>query len=198
MIELPDGVALVLASSSPRRADLLGGLDITFDVRPADIDETPLAGECPVSYVERLARAKAAAVATPDTPGTPNVMVLAADTTVDLDGAILGKPSTPDEASQMLAALSGRDHQVHSGVAVATRNGVEAVTVSTTVRFGALSSADVEWYVATGEPFDKAGGYGIQGRAAGFVTSIDGSVSNVIGLPMAETVALLRSAIARC
>ncbi|MEM9516696.1 MAG: Maf family protein [Actinomycetota bacterium] len=190
MIDLPGGVQLVLASSSPRRADLLAGLDITVDVRPADIDESPLPGEAPVPYVERLARAKAAAVATPD------VVVLAADTTVDLDGAILGKPSTPGEASQMLVALSGRDHLVHTGVAVATRANVESVTVSTTVRFATLSPADVEWYVATGEPFDKAGGYGIQGRAASFVAGIDGSASNVIGLPMAETVALLRTVIA--
>ncbi|MEM8620605.1 MAG: Maf family protein [Actinomycetota bacterium] len=190
MIELPHGVELVLASASPRRADLLRTLDIAFHVRPADIDETPLPGEAPAPYVERLARAKAAAVATTD------AAVLAGDTTVDVDGRILGKPSTPEEAAEMLGVLSGRDHLVHTGVALATRNGIEAVTVSTSVRFAALLPTDIEWYLATGEPFDKAGGYGIQGRAAAFVASIDGSVSNVIGLPMAETVALVRSVIA--
>ncbi|NQY57924.1 MAG: septum formation inhibitor Maf [Ilumatobacteraceae bacterium] len=191
MIELPHGVELVLASTSPRRAELLGGLDLLFDVRPPDIDETPLPGEAPAPYVERLARAKAAAVVAADT------VVLAADTTVDLDGTILGKPSTSSEAADMLAALSGRDHLVHTGVAVATRLGVETVTVSTSVRFAALTTSDIEWYIDTGEPFDKAGGYGIQGRAASFVASIDGSVTNVIGLPLAETVALLRSTAAR-
>ena len=191
MIELPHGVELVLASTSPRRAELLGGLDLLFDVRLPDIDETPLPGEAPAPYVERLARAKAAAVVAADT------VVLAADTTVDLDGTILGKPSTSSEAADMLAALSGRDHLVHTGVAVATRLGVETVTVSTSVRFAALTTSDIEWYIDTGEPFDKAGGYGIQGRAASFVASIDGSVTNVIGLPLAETVALLRSTAAR-
>ena len=191
MIELPHGVELVLASTSPRRAELLGGLDLLFDVCPPDIDETPLPGEAPAPYVERLARAKAAAVVAADT------VVLAADTTVDLDGTILGKPSTSSEAADMLAALSGRDHLVHTGVAVATRLGVETVTVSTSVRFAALTTSDIEWYIDTGEPFDKAGGYGIQGRAASFVASIDGSVTNVIGLPLAETVALLRSTAAR-
>ena len=142
-------------------------------------------------YVARVARAKAAAVVAADT------VVLAADTTVDLDGTILGKPSTSSEAADMLAALSGRDHLVHTGVAVATRLGVETVTVSTSVRFAALTTSDIEWYIDTGEPFDKAGGYGIQGRAASFVASIDGSVTNVIGLPLAETVALLRSTAAR-
>ena len=196
MIDLPHGVGLVLASSSPRRADLLRGLEVSFEVRPADIDESPLPGEAPVPYVERLARAKARAVATSHELTTPDVIVLAADTTVDLDGAILGKPSTPAEATEVLRALSGRDHEVHTGVAAATPAGVEAITVTTSVRFATLSAADVEWYVATGEPFDKAGGYGMQGRAGSFVASIDGSVSNVIGLPMAETVALIRTVIA--
>ena len=181
MIELPHGVELVLASTSPRRAELLGGLDLLFDVRPPDIDETPLPGEAPAPYVERLARAKAAAVVAADT------VVLAADTTVDLDGTILGKPSTSSEAADMLAALSGRAHLVPTGVAVATRLGVEPVTVSTSVRFAALTPSDIEWYIDTGEPFDKAGGYGIQVAGGLFVRSIDGSQSNVVGLPLEET-----------
>ena len=172
----------ILASGSPRRRQMLTDLGLQFEVRPADIDETPAAGEAPANYVLRLAREKAAAVA----PG----LVLAADTTVDFDGQILGKPADRVEAIAMLQRLSGRHHFVHTGVALGERSFV----CSTLVTFRVLPPAEIEWYVDTGEPYDKAGAYGMQGRAASMVASLTGSATNVIGLPLAETVDLLRAA----
>lgn len=191
---------LVLASASPRRAELLSFLGVTFVVRPADLDESAGPGEPAPAYVERVARAKAAAAA------RAGEVVLAADTTVELEDAILGKPNDPSDAAVMLRRLSGRSHLVHTAVAVTVTvtpgvgAGVGAVSavatkiVSTKVRFARLSARDIEWYVATGEPLDKAGAYGLQGIGGAFVESIEGSWSNVVGLPLVETAALLRGA----
>ncbi len=175
---------LVLASGSPRRRELLGQLGVAFTVRAADVDETPSAGERPRDLVARLAAAKAAGVDGP--------VVLAADTTVEVDGDILGKPVDAADARRMLGRLSGRTHHVHTGVAVRAGERVELEVVTTAVTFVPLVRAAVDWYVATGEPFDKAGGYAVQGAGGVFVESIRGSVSNVVGLPLATTVDLLR------
>lgn len=179
----------VLASASPRRRALLGEVGLSFDVLAPDIDESVRAGEAPQAYVLRLAREKAAQVSG-RSGGRP---VLAADTTVVLDGAILGKPGSPAEAEAMLARLSGRAHEVFTAVAVAGPVEASAV-VRTRVTFRALSEAERRWYAGTGEPLDKAGGYAVQGKAANFVTALDGSPTNVIGLPMAEALALLEQA----
>ena len=158
---------------------------MTFRIASPDIDETPFADERPVLYVERLAREKANAV--------EGEFVLAADTTVECDGVILGKPVDNAEARQMLWTLSGRSHYVHTGVAVRRGAEVASLSVSTEVTFIELTDADINWYISTGEPSDKAGSYAVQGGAARFVSAINGSISGVIGLPMAETMALLRA-----
>jgi septum formation protein len=182
---------LVLASASPRRRELLAGLGLAFDVVAADVDESPLGVEDPRRYVGRVATAKATAVVDRVPPGA---CVLAADTTVDLDGRILAKPLDAGDAAQMLHALAGRDHLVHTGVAVAHAGRLHAVTVTTEVAFAPLGPAEIDWYVGTGEPLDKAGAYALQGIGGAFVTAVRGSVSNVIGLPLAEALALLADA----
>jgi septum formation protein len=185
---MPILAPLILASASPRRADLLRAAGITFEVRAANVDETPRQGEQPGAYVERLAVEKASAVAAAE----PDVPVLAADTAVVVDGHILGKPTDALDAAHMLRQLSGRRHEVMTGVCLLTRLGearsadrAPRVSVSTTgVWFAVLDPDEVAWYVATGEPMDKAGGYAIQGYASRFVTAIEGSYSNVVGLPV--------------
>ena len=177
---------LVLASGSPRRQELLGRLGLAFTVRVPDVDETPRPGEGAETYVERLARTKAVAA-----DGHPGEVVLAADTTVELDGALLGKPADAASARAMLGGLSGRTHRVHTGVAVAAAGDLRSRVTTTEVTFRVLTPEEIEAYLASGEPFDKAGGYGIQGRAGAFVASVAGSVSNVVGLPLAQTAALL-------
>jgi septum formation protein len=179
---------LVLASSSPRRLRLLGRLGIPFDVRPPEVDETPRPGEAPTTYVERLAREKAFAVAA---RSSTDEVVVAADTTVDLDGEIVGKPDDERAAVAILGRLSGRDHLVHTGVAVTRGEQVVSDVVTSTVTFVALRPEQIDAYVATGEPLDKAGGYGLQGLGRELVAQIRGSASNVVGLPMAQTEALL-------
>lgn len=180
---------LVLASASPRRARILTELGIPFRVSVSGADETQLPGEEGPAAVLRLARAKAAAVAPRET-----LPVLAADTEVVCDGRVLGKPASRQGALDMLRALSGRAHEVVTGVCViaggAERSGIER----TTVHFSALSDAEREWYVATGEPMDKAGGYHVHGQGAFFVESIAGSPSNVAGLPVRLVLRLLREA----
>jgi len=197
---------IVLASGSPRRSELLGQLRVTFDVLPADIDETPLAGEDPVRYVRRLSVEKAAAAdrllaargggAAPHVARRPSKdsppVVIAADTTVDLDGEILGKPADRDEALHMLRRLSARTHRVHTGLTVARGADVATDVATTHVTFAPVSPRAAEWYVATGEPFDKAGAYGLQGAGGVFVASVRGSVSNVVGLPLTTLVVLAR------
>jgi septum formation protein len=166
---------------------LLESAGLDFDVVPADIDETPLDGESPAEYVLRVGAEKAEAVA------GPGRIVVAADTTVEAGGQILAKPTDDDDARRMLQQLSGNVHRVHTGIAVADDGRIRRELVSTEVRFVALTADAIEWYVATGEPRDKAGAYAIQGRAAAFVESVTGSVTNVVGLPLAETLDLLRS-----
>lgn len=203
MIEVPPGVGVVLASRSPRRRELLAGAGIDVTIRPADIDETPRAGETPIEYVDRLSTEKAEVIAAGPIDGG-NVVIVAADTTVEVDGAILEKPRDRTDAERMLRLLSGRTHRCHTGVTVLVRSAAgrpgrsrcASEVVSTGVTFVELTDEMIDWYVATGEADDKAGAYGIQGAAAAFVAHVDGSVTNVIGLPLAETLAMVRAALA--
>jgi septum formation protein len=184
-------VRLVLASASPRRRELLGLLGLSFEVIPAEVDETVQPGESAQGYVERVCRLKAEAV----TRQHPDAAVLAADTSVIVDGEILGKPGAdPAAGAAMLRRLAGRAHDVLTAVAVATTTATHAGLYRSRVTFRPLKPAEIAWYVGTGEGADKAGGYAIQGRAGAFITSVEGSPTNVIGLPLAETVALLRLA----
>lgn len=177
--------ALLLASASPRRRELLALICPEFDCRPPHIDETPLVGESPADYVERLACEKARAVDAADT------IIVAADTTVALATEILGKPRDRSDARTMLRRLSGQTHQVHTGLAIRRNDEVRHCVVTTDVTFVQLSSGLIEHYLDTDEPWDKAGSYGIQGRAGCFVLSINGSYSAVVGLPLAQTQAFL-------
>jgi septum formation protein len=169
---------LILASSSPRRAELLRAAGITFIVRAADVDETIRPHELPRDYVVRLSREKARAVA------RDNELTLGADTTVVINGEIAGKPVDPEDAERMLRALSGRWHEVLTGVTLARADQTLSAIASTRVKFAQLSDAEINWYVSTGEPMDKAGAYAIQGYASIFVERIEGSYSNVVGLPV--------------
>jgi nucleoside triphosphate pyrophosphatase len=177
---------LVLASASPRRRALLSGLGLSFESVAPGVDEAVREGETPLTYVLRVARDKAAAGARL----APGAVVLAADTAVVLGGAILGKPSGKAEARRMVRALSGRRHVVMTGVALDGAARASAV-VETAVWFRELTEAEIAWYAATGEPLDKAGAYAIQGAGGMLVRRIEGSASNVVGLPLAETVDLL-------
>jgi len=181
---------LILASASPRRATLLRQAGYTFVVEPADVDESESAGEAAPEYVIRVAALKARTVAA----RFPDDMVLAADTTVEVDGVMLAKPADDADAERMLRLLSGRAHEVLTGVVV-IRAGVEsAAIVATRVRFRPITPAEITWYVASGEPHDKAGAYGVQGLAARFVESVEGSYTNVVGLPLGEVRKLLAAA----
>jgi septum formation protein len=172
---------LVLASASPRRADLLREAGIAFQVVPAHIDEATRPQEPAEAYVERLARDKAAAVQRQ----LPGAFVLGADTTVVAGDEILAKPLEAGDAARMLRLLSGRSHRVLTGVCLLGPSSfLRAAVVSTVVAFARLSETDITWYVGTGEPLDKAGAYAVQGGASRFVQRIDGSFSNVVGLPM--------------
>ena len=180
---------LILASSSPRRAELLRAAGIDFDVQSADLDETAYAGETPDAYVRRLAAEKARTVLVHGGAA----VVLAADTTVVIDETILGKPADEEDAARMLRLLSGRTHEVLTAVSVARAGAVMLTEVERTiVEFAPLSQFEIDWYVATGEPRDKAGAYAIQGYASRFVTRIDGSYSNVVGLPVALVYEILK------
>lgn len=179
---------LVLASGSPRRRELLAPYPIDLVIRPADIDESVLASEAPAPYVERLARAKAAAVR------SSGDVVLAADTCVVAHGEILGKPTDPDDAVRMLTGLADTTHRVITAVAVADDRGTVIETVSTDVTMGPIAPDAMAWYVATDEPHDKAGAYAIQGAGGRFVRRIEGSYSNVVGLPLETAARLLEQA----
>ena len=180
---------LVLASQSPRRADLLRRAGYQFDVEPAHIDESARPGEPPAVFVERLAREKAVAIGRL----RPSDVVIGADTVVVVNHVVLGKPNDATDARDMLRRLSGRTHEVLTGVAVAAAGRTVAEVARTVVQFTQLSEEDVAWYVGTGEPADKAGAYGVQGLASRFVERIDGSYSNVVGLPVSVVARLLRA-----
>lgn len=184
---------LYLASGSPRRRELLTQIGIPFTVVSASIDETPRAHEQPGAYVERLACGKAAAgLALLAASGTPEPLaVLGADTAVVLDGKILGKPKNRDDALAMLAALSGREHEVLTAVAVTDGQRTESLCIISRVSFNPISEERARAYWASGEPRDKAGAYAIQGLGAVFVQGLQGSYSGVVGLPVAETAELL-------
>jgi septum formation protein len=173
-------VKLILASASPRRAELLRAAGIEFDVIPADIDETMDAEEWPDGYVRRIAQTKAEAVRA-QAAGRP---VLAADTIVIVEGQVLGKPADANDAKRMLRLLSGREHTVMTAVYLAHRT-VEVRVERSVVEFVPLTDEEIDWYVASGEPMDKAGAYAIQGLASRFTARINGSYSNVVGLPVA-------------
>ena len=181
---------LYLASASPRRRELLLQIGVQHRLVAAPIDESVLPGEAPATYVERLARAKAAA-GLAALGGQAGACVLGADTAVVLDGRILGKPVDRADALAMLAALSGRSHEVLTAVAVCDAERCQAQVVRSRVHFRALAEAEQQAYWDTGEPQDKAGGYAIQGLAAIFVERLEGSYSAVVGLPLAETAQLL-------
>jgi septum formation protein len=181
---------LRLASASPRRRQLLDLIGVPHVVTPADIDETPHAGELPGDYVVRLAREKADAV----WARHPDLPVFAADTTVVVDGEILGKPESAEDARSMLGKLSGRGHFVHTGIALRTRHGIEDMLSTTEVEFAELTDDMIEAYWQSGEPQGKAGAYAIQGLGAVFVSDIAGSYTGVMGLPLFETAELLRHA----
>lgn len=171
---------LILASGSPRRRDLLSRLDLDFTVRPVEVDETPADGEEPWEYVLRLAREKAT------TEVNDGELVLAADTVVALDGELLGKPRDSGEARAMLERLSGREHLVATGVALFDHDqeGRASGVEQTRVVMASVEDGDIDWYVETTEPMDKAGSYAIQGLGALFVEEIHGNYSNVVGLPL--------------
>jgi septum formation protein len=198
---------LILASASPRRRELLTQAGFSFEVHPAHIPEEPQPGEDPIAYVMRLAREKAEAVyselarsATADPSTTlrsaqdDKLIVLGADTTVTLDGHILGKPEDAGDAARILRMLSGRTHRVITGVAIVTAAGTEVAAEVTAVKFLTLSDEEIAAYIATGEPMDKAGAYAIQGRAAKWIPRIEGDYFNVVGLPLALVSTMLESA----
>jgi septum formation protein len=179
---------LILASRSPRRAELLTAAGIAFEVLAAEVDEMPLPNEAPGAYVERLAIEKAKAVLRL----RPAAHVLGADTTVTIDNEILGKPVDDADAARMLRKLSGRAHFVHTGVALASAHGLTSAVDTTRVWFDAMTDEDISWYIATGEPVDRAGAYAIQGFASRFIPRIEGSYSNVVGLPVAMVSSILK------
>jgi septum formation protein len=185
--------SLYLASGSPRRRELLTQIGVAFAPLSASIDETPLPGEAPLAYVERLARGKAQAglVQLRASGQSAGAVVLGADTAVVLDHHILGKPVDEADALAMLAALSGREHQVLTAIALADEQRCEVRSVISQVRFRPISAQQAQAYWASGEPADKAGSYAIQGLAAIFVESLAGSYSAVVGLPLCETADLL-------
>jgi septum formation protein len=182
-------VRLILASASPRRAELLAAAGFTFEVQATDVDERVLPGDRPEEYVRRLAVEKSARAlamcARPDRSGAHDVLVIGADTAVIVDDEILGKPQDAADAERMLRRLSGRSHYVLTGVSARSRHRQEDALEKTLVCMRPLTEAQVRWYVASGEGGDKAGGYAIQGLASRFISRIEGSYSNVVGLPIA-------------
>ena len=181
---------LVLASASPRRSELLRNAGISFQVEPAHVPEVPLPQETPLAYAQRLAREKALMVFARH----PNEVVLGADTVVVVDNHLLEKPSDAQDAARMLRLLSGRSHQVITGVCVVARGFERTEAEITEVSFSPLSDEEIAGYVRTGEPMDKAGAYGIQGIASRWVKGIEGCYFNVVGLPVQRVYRLLRAA----
>jgi septum formation protein len=189
-----DRPAIYLASASPRRSELLRQIDVTHEVRPVDIDESPRHGEKPADYALRLAEEKARAL-WERLAVAERRPVLAADTTVALGDEILGKPADHADAVRILSRLSGRAHEVHTAVAVLHEGGANARVSTSTVEFRPLTRLEIDWYWRTGEPVDKAGAYGVQGHAAIFIRHLAGSYSGVMGLPLYETWELLAPAL---
>jgi septum formation protein len=183
---------LVLASASPRRRELLTQAGYAFEVQPAHVNEDLRPGEDPITYAVRLARDKAQAVFAD--VNDPNAIILGADTTVTLDSHILAKPEDAADAARMLRLLSGRTHRVITGVAVVTAKSTEVAAEVTGVQFLTLSDEEIAAYVATGEPMDKAGAYGIQGLAAKWIPRVEGCYFNVVGLPLALVSTMLEAA----
>ncbi len=179
---------LILASSSPRRRELLAQVGLTFDVIPPHIDETRRTSEEPIAYVQRLALEKAQTIHALH----PEAFVLGADTTVEIDGHALEKPGDRADAERMLRALSSHTHHVHTGLALLSPHGHRTHLETTSVTFSAIDEAELQHYLDGGEPYDKAGAYGIQGYAARWIPRIDGDYFNVMGLPLAATVRLLK------
>jgi septum formation protein len=182
---------LFVASRSPRRKELLAQLQVSFDVIDVDVHEQRQAGESPYDYVNRVAREKAGAGLL-QLAGNPGSVVLGADTDVVLAGEVLGKPASPEQAFAMLRALSGNTHEVITAVWLISAGQEAHRVVTSKVRFMAISDDEIRQYIATGEPFGKAGAYAVQGQAAAFIESIEGSYSGIMGLPLHETYQLLR------
>jgi septum formation protein len=176
---------LVLASGSPRRRELLAALNLQFEVRSPDVDETRFPDETPGTYVERIARAKAVAVAGSDE------IIVAADTTVVFEGKVMGKPGHPEEARSMLRRLQGARHEVLTGLAVSSHGEIHSLVDATEVEMMSMTDEEIAAYVAGGEPMDKAGAYALQGEGGVFVTSVHGSPSTVVGLPIHQLPRLL-------
>ncbi len=189
MKKLHDSPELILASKSPRRSDLLEQAGLTFSIIPSDFDESSVTMSDPESYVRTLAKSKAIDISKKH----PESWVLGADTVVLIDDSILGKPASKAEARSMLKQLSGQTHQVITGYCLCcqTKNDIISETVKTDVRFKTLRDAEIEWYIQTGEPFDKAGAYAIQGIGTFLVKRINGSYTNVVGLPVCEVIEFL-------
>jgi len=180
---------IILASRSPRRIDLLTRAGVEFEIIPSDADETPIEGESPEEQALRLAKAKALDIAAK--VGTDNI-ILGADTIVVIDGLTLGKPRNREEGRAMLETLSGRPHVVITGVCIIGKNGRQLTkAVHSDVSFRKLGSGEIEKYLDTGEPFDRAGSYAIQGIGAFLIDRVDGSYTNVVGLPLKETLEML-------
>jgi len=186
---------LILASGSPRRAEILRNAGFYFEIQPACVDESLLPDERAEDYVLRLAKTKAQIVATAAAKNSGRAFVIGADTTVVCDGRIFAKPENAAEAREMLHALSGRTHAVLTGIAIVrTPDGLQASGMENTrVTFARLSQEQMDAYIATGEPFDKAGGYGIQGEGGKFIPSIEGCYFNVMGLPLSRVWQMLRT-----
>jgi MAF protein len=181
---------LILASASPRRQELLRFVGLKFKTIPAHVDEDYIEGESPQQHVRRLAQEKAQLIARK----YPRAWVLGADTIVVIDGLILGKPKNKTQAKEMLKKLSGREHKVFTGFTIAhvASKIKQTKVIQSAVKFKTISAAELEWYIACDEPYDKAGGYAVQGRGAYFIQSIRGSYTNVIGLPLCEVLETLK------
>ncbi len=186
-IPKPSAKPIILASASPRRRELLAQIGVAFTVVTADIDETPLAGEDHRAYTVRLAEEKARVVLAKH----PDSIVIGADTTVTLNDELLGKPLDATDAERMLTTLQGNAHEVSTGIAVLTAEQTLTAVETTRVFFSPMTAEEIRSYVATGEPMDKAGAYGIQGHAARWIPRIEGDYNNVVGLPLARLAALL-------
>jgi nucleoside triphosphate pyrophosphatase len=192
-------MTLILASASPRRAEILRNAAIAFEVRSTLLDESPHQGELPSDYVQRLALEKSRAVAAEATGQRPvgeETIFIGADTTVVLDGEMFGKPESEEDARRMLQRFSGRVHEVHTGLALIKKPGAwERIAEEVTrVKFAQLAPQEIDTYVASGEPFGKAGGYAVQGIAGRYIIRIEGCYFNVVGLPLAQLYALLKEA----